>query len=280
MGADSSKVAEEILTFISTYGFDVVGGIVILIVGLFVAGFAKRLTYRLLGRSQRMDETVRIFFSSAVKMFIIGIVVIAVLSNFGVEIASLIAVFGAFGLAVGFAVQGVLSSVAAGVMLLLFRPFKAGDYIEAAGHGGTVKSLTLTTVELATPDNVQIILPNSQVWGAAIKNFSFYATRRVDLAVGIGYEDDIEAAKATIGGLIEADKRAHKDPAPVIVVTDLGDNSVNLAVRIWCDAPDYWSLRFDTIKAIKEKLDEAGINIPYPQRTVHLITEPGAAAGD
>jgi small conductance mechanosensitive channel len=224
MGEESSKVADEILTFISTYGLDVLGGIVILIVGLFVAGFAKRLTYKLLGRSQRMDETVRIFFSSAVKMFIIGIVIIAVLSNFGVEIASLIAVFGAFGLAVGFAVQGVLSSVAAGVMLLLFRPFKVGDYIEAGGHGGTVKSLTLTTVELATPDNVQIIVPNSQVWGAAIKNFSFHETRRVDVAVGIGYEDDIDAAKATINALIAADKRAHAEPALVIAVTGLGDN--------------------------------------------------------
>jgi len=245
----SSRVADEILTFISTYGLDVIGGIVILIVGLFFAGFAKRLTYRLLGRSERMDETVRGFFSSAVKMFIVAIVVIAVLSNFGVEIASLIAVFGAFGLAVGFALQGVLSSVAAGVMLLLFRPFKVGDFIEAGGHAGTVKSLTLTTVELATPDNVQIIVPNSEVWGSAIKNYSFHETRRIEIAVGIGYEDDIDAAQKTIGALIAADKRAHSDPAPVIAVTDLGDNSVNLTVRIWCNAVDYWDLRFEIGRA-------------------------------
>lgn len=275
MDAQTSDLLDTLITLVSTYGLDVVGGIVILIVGLFVAGMARRVTYRLLGRSERMDEAVRGFVASMVKVFVIAVTVIAVLSNFGIEIASLIAVLGAAGLAIGFALQGVLSNVAAGVMLLAFRPFKVGDFIETAGVAGTVKAQTLTTVELATPDNVQIIVPNGQVWGSAIRNFSFHETRRVDLAIGIGYEDSIDAASDAIAAVIAADKRALAEPAVLIAVAELADDAVQFTVRVWCKAGDYWPLRFDLMKGIKERLDAENITIPYPQRTVHVA---GAAA--
>ncbi len=273
---ESNGFLDQIMTYVTTYGIDVVGAIVILIVGLLIAGIAKRVTYRLLGRAKRMDELVRSFIATMVKSLVIVVVVIAVLSNLGVEIASLVAVIGAVGLAIGFALQGVFSNVAAGIMLLIFRPYKVGDFVETGGLSGTVKGMTLTTVELATPDNVQVIVPSGQIWGSAIKNYSFHETRRVDLSVGIGYDDDINAAHAAIMDEIGKDERPLKDPAPQIAVVELADNSVNLTVRVWCNAGDYWPLRFDLLKNVKERLDSDGISIPYPQRTVHLVRSEAA----
>ena len=216
------------------------------------------------------------FFGSLVKYVIIAITIIAVLNRFGVETTSLVAVVGAAGLAIGLALQGTLSNVAAGVMLLLFRPFKVGDYIEAAGLAGTVKSISLFVTEMATPDNVQIIAPNAQLWGAAVKNFSFHETRRVDLLIGIAYEDDIDKAMAAIHAVVGADSRSHDDPAPMVAVAELADSSVNLTVRVWCQAGDYWGLKFDLTKAVKERLDAEGITIPFPQVQTH-VTQVEAA---
>jgi small conductance mechanosensitive channel len=271
MSEDASGILDTIVTFITTYGLDVVGAIVILVVGLIAARIVGRVTYKVLGRTKRVDPLVRGFLANMAKYLVTIVVVIAVLSNLGVEIASLVAVIGAIGLAIGFALQGVLGNIAAGVMLLIFRPFKVGDFVETAGQSGTVKELTLTTVELATVDNVQVILPNGQVWGSAIKNYSYHETRRVDLAVGIGYEDDIDGAHSAIMDEINADSRALKDPEPQIAVVELGDNAVQLTVRVWCQSGDYWPLRFDLLKRLKERLDTDGISIPYPQRTVHLL---------
>ena len=195
---------------------------------------------------------------------------IAVLSQFGVQTASLIAVFGAAGLAVGLALQGTLSNVAAGVMLLLFRPFKVGDYIDGGGVSGTVKVISLFVTELATPDNVQIIAPNSQMWGTAIRNYSFHNTRRVDFLVGIDYGDNIDTAMATIRRVSGADTRVHRDPEPFVVVGELGDSSVNLIVRLWVNAADYWGVKFNLTKAFKEQLEADGITIPFPQQDVHM----------
>ena len=213
------------------------------------------------------------FFVSAVRYLVLVVTVLAVLSQFGVQMASLLVVLSTAGLAIGLALQGTLSNVAAGVMLLVFRPFKFGDFVEVAGHAGTVQSITLFVTEMSTSDNVEIVVPNAQVWGTSVVNFSHHATRRVEILVGIGYEDDIDKAMATITGVIEGDGRSHFDPAPLVGVTDLGDNSVNLTVRIWCNAADYWDMKLDLTKAIKEALDAAGVNIPYPQRTVHLVKE-------
>lgn len=273
MDIEQNPLVQDVLTFLSTYGLDVVGGIAILVIGYVLARLARRLTYGWLGRAKRLDETVRRLIAGLVKYAILAVTLIAVLSNFGIEVTSLIAVFGAAGLAIGLALQGVLSNVAAGVMILMFRPFKLGDFIEATGHSGTVKSINLTTVELATPDNVQILLPNGAVWGAAIKNYSFHPTRRVDLAIGIGYDDDIDKARSAIQSIIDGDTRALRDPEPMIVVTTLGDSAVEITARVWCNASDYWPLRFDLTKTLKERLDREGITIPYPQRTVHMVAD-------
>jgi small conductance mechanosensitive channel len=215
------------------------------------------------------------FFASLAKYLVLIFTGLMVLSQFGVQTASLIAVLGAAGLAIGLALQGTLSNVAAGVMILIFRPFKIGDYVEVAGQAGTVKAVTLFISELSTPDNVQIIVPNSQVWGSSVVNYSFHDTRRVDLALGISYEDNIEMAVAAINQTIGADDRVLKDPEPMVAVSELADSSVNFVIRVWCDAADYWALKFDMTRALKEKMDSEGISIPYPQQTVHMIQKSG-----
>lgn len=255
---------------LTTYGMSVLGGIVILIVGWMVAGWASRWTARALGRAKNVDAMLAGFLSNLVKYVVLAVTVLAVLSRFGVQTASLIAIFGAAGLAVGLALQGTLSQLAAGVMLLLFRPFKVGDYIDAGGTAGSVKAVGLFTTELATPDNVQIIVPNGSVWGATLKNYSFHPTRRVDFLLGIGYGDSIDGAAQAITEVIQADPRSHTDPAPQIVVGDLADSSVNIVVRVWTDAGDYWGLKFDLTKRFKEAFDAKGISIPFPQRDIHL----------
>lgn len=265
-----SAIIQSVTEVVATYGLNVLGAIVILVIGLIFAGWAQRTTRKALSKVNRLDETLRVFFASIVKYLIIILVILAVLNQFGVQTTSLIALVGAAGLAIGLAVQGTLSNVAAGVMLLIFRPFKVGDYIDAGGQAGTVRELGLFLTELNTPDNVRISVPNGSIWGSAIKNYSFNPTRRVDLLVGIAYEDDIDKAMASISAVITGDERTHKDPEPMIAVSELADSSVNLVVRIWCDAGNYWPLRFDMTKAIKERLDADGITIPFPQRDVHI----------
>ncbi len=271
-----TEVWQTVVSLVTTYGLSVVGAIVILVVGFVVAGWMRAAVRKALSKIERVDETLRGFFASLTYYAVVVFTVIAVLAQFGVETTSFIAVIGAAGLAIGLALQGTLSNVAAGVMLLLFRPFKVGDYIEGGGLAGTVKGITLFVTELATPDNVQIIAPNSQLWGAAIKNYSFHATRRVDLAIGIAYEDDIDRALAACIDEVQKDSRVIGDPAPMAAVTDLGDSSVNFTVRIWCAAADYWPLKFDMTKNLKNRMDAENITIPYPQRMVHAV--PAASA--
>ncbi len=273
MESEIKAVVDEVISLVTLYGLDVIGAIVILIVGLFLAGRADKLVRRMLSRSARIDDMLRSFFGSLAKYIIIAMTVIAVLNQFGVQTASLIAVVGAAGLAIGLALQGTLSNVAAGVMLLIFRPFKAGDYVEVGGRSGTIKALGLFVTEMATPDNVQIIIPNSQVWGSAVVNYSYHKTRRLDLALGIAYEADIGKAKAAVEDLITADARCHKEPAPLVAVGNLGDSSVDFVIRIWCDASEYWPLKWDMTRALKERMDTEGISIPYPQRTIHQAAE-------
>lgn len=273
MEENVSMIADEITSVVTLYGLQIIGAVAILVVGWIVAGWASRATGNGLRRVRNMDETLARFFVSAVRYLLLVVTGLLVLSQFGVQMASLLVVLSTAGLAIGLALQGTLSNVAAGVMLLLFRPFKIGDYVQVAGHGGTVKAITLFVTELATPDNVHIVVPNAQVWGASVVNYSHHETRRVDIVVGIGYEDDIDKAIATINGLIEVEERTLADPAPLVAVTDLGDSSVNFTVRMWCKGADYWGVKFDMTKKIKEALDAAGVNIPFPQRTVHLINE-------
>ncbi|WP_199899624.1 mechanosensitive ion channel family protein [Sneathiella glossodoripedis] len=269
---DLEVVAEELVTVLTTYGLDVIGAIIILIIGNIISKSVPKTVSALLNK-RNVDQTVVNFLGNLTRASILIITLLLVLAQFGVQTASLIAVLGAAGLAIGLALQGTLSNVAGGVMLLFFRPIKIGDFVEVAGHGGTVKAVNLFTTELATGDNVQIILPNASVWGSSIKNFSFHPTRRVDLVMGIGYDDDMDKARDLMLSLIEADERSLKDPAPMVVVSELADSSVNFTVRIWCKASDYWPLKFDMTKKMKEAFDREGISIPYPQRDVHLIKE-------
>lgn len=277
MSEDVAETWDLIVGIITTYGLDVVGGIIILIVGWMFAGWASRTVDSLLGKSPKMDETLRKFFASMVRYAVIIFTILAVLSQFGVETTSFIAVLGAMGLAVGLALQGTLGHVASGVMLLLFRPFKIGDFIDGGGVSGTVEAISLFTTTMNTPDNVHIIVPNGQLWDTAIKNFSHNSTRRVDMVMGIGYGDSIDDAMKAILEIANADERVHKDPAPMVAVGELADSSVNIIVRVWCNAGDYWGLKFDMTKAMKERFDADGISIPFPQRDVHLINSNDAA---
>ena len=255
------------------YGINIIGALVILIIGKMASGWAQRVVVKGLQKSGRVDLTLQGFLGNLARYLILVFTVIMVLAQFGIETTSVIAIFGAAGLAIGLALQGTLSNIAAGVMLLIFRPFKVGDYVEAAGTAGTVKGITLFITELATPDNVQILVPNAQVWGTTVKNYSHHPTRRVDFIVGIGYGDNIDQAIQTVHTVISADTRALKEPAPMVVVGNLGESSVDLTIRIWCNAADYWGLKFDLTKAFKEKLESAGISIPFPQRTLHMVKE-------
>jgi small conductance mechanosensitive channel len=264
---------QKVIDIISTWGLSVVGALAILVIGFMAAGWASRLTQSALGKTKKVDETLCHFLASVVRYAIIIFTLLAVLDRFGVETTSFIAVLGAAGLAVGLAFQGILSNIAAGVMLLLFRPFKVGQVIETGGIAGKVEVISLFTTELNTPDNVHIVVPNGQLWGAALKNFSHNATRRVDITVGIDYADDIGKAFDIMKAVIDRDTSIHADPAPAMMVTNLGESSVDIQVRLWCAADDYWGIKFDLNRQLKEALDAGGITIPFPQRTVHMSSQ-------
>ena len=264
------EVYVELAALVTSYGLEVLGAVVMLVVGLWLSGWAKRATAAGLSRVRRVDETLRSFFANLVKYVVLVLTVIAVLNQFGVQTASLIAVLGAAGLAIGLALQGTLSNVAAGVMLLLFRPLSVGQFVEAGGTMGTVKEINLFVTEIATLDNVKVIVPNSAIWGANIMNYSEYPTRRIDLVIGIAYDASIDKAMAILRAVMEADTRILPDPAPAMFVTNLGASSVDITVRVWCVAGDLWALKTDLNKHFKEALDEGGVEIPFPQMTLHM----------
>ncbi len=268
-----AETANHVIELVTAYGLQVVGAVAILIVGWIVAGWARRAAKTGLGKIKGMDETLRHFLSTMARYVVLAVTVVMVLERFGVQTASLITVLGAAGLAIGLALQGTLSNLAAGVMLLFFRPFKIGDFVDAAGVSGTVKLIGLFTTEMATPDNVKIIVPNKQLWDTSIKNFSANETRRVDFLLGIGYGDDIDKAFTVINGILDKDDRCLKDPERQIVVGNLGDSSVDIIVRVWCKAGDYWNVKFDMTKAFKQSFDAEGIEIPFPQRVVNMVQE-------
>jgi small conductance mechanosensitive channel len=265
----AQAIIDTATSLITDWGLQVVGAIAILIIGRMAAGWARRLTRNALERAE-IDPTLVPFLSKLVYYLLLAAVVIAVLSSFGVQTASLVAVLGAAGLAVGLALQGTLSNFASGVMLLIFRPFNVGDWVNAGGEAGSVVAIGLFATTLKTGDNIKIVIPNSQVSGGIIKNFNGFDTRRIDLVIGIGYDDDIGVAIDTISSIIAADDRVLSEPATQIAVSNLGDSSVDLVVRPWCSGSDYWGLRFDLTRAIKEGLEAAGCSIPYPQTDVHL----------
>ncbi len=265
-----SALMAEIYGLILAYGLDIVGALVILFAGWWLAGKLERAAAGVLGRVPHMDDTLRLFLSMVVRYAVIAITLVAVLSQFGVETTSIIAILGTAGLAIGLALQGTLQNIAAGVMLLLLRPFKAGDYIEGGGIGGTVQGIGLFVSTLKTGGGVYISAPNSQLWNTAITNYSRNPTRRIDIAVGIGYDDDVDKGLTLLLDLMADDDRILDDPAPRTMVKALSASSVDINMRCWCSIDDYWNLLFHLNKAAKETLDGAGISIPYPQRDVHL----------
>lgn len=270
MATTMRAVWEESVSFITEYGIGVLGATLTLIIGWKIASTAQRLLKRALAKTDYIDAMLEDFLASLLRYAILAVTLIAVLDQFGVETTSLVAVFGAAGLAVGLALQGTLSHVAAGVMLLILRPFKVGDYVDCAGLAGTVKSVTLFITRLETADKLEIIVPNGDVWGRPITNFSHNPDRRLDLVIGIDYGDDIGLALSVLEDLARAEPRIYADPPPFIHVQDLGDNAVNLLFRVWCGSGDYFVLKCDMTRKIKETFDSRGISFPFPQRTVHL----------
>ena len=270
------SVLNTAISMVSEWGLQVLGAIAVLIIGRWVAGMVRRGVTRGLERADT-DASLVPFLASMAYYLAITVVLIAVLNLFGIETTSLVAVLGAAGLAVGFALQGTLSNFAAGVMILVFRPFGIGDFVDAGGVSGTVDEIGIFVTTLHTPDNVRIIVPNAQIGIGTIKNFSANETRRIDLVMGISYNDDIGKAIEVMQGVLDRDSRILADPAPTIGVSELADSSVNLGVRPWCAAVDYWSTRFDLNRALKEDLEAAGCSIPYPQQDLHVIEMPKAS---
>jgi small conductance mechanosensitive channel len=272
MDKNTSEIMDQVITIITTFGIDVVGAIAILIVGWIAAGWAQNVTERALSNSKRIDMTLQKFFGSIVRYTIVIFTVLAVLQQFGVQTTSFLAVLGAAGLAIGLALQGTLSNVAAGVMLMIFRPFGIDDFIECGGLGGTVVSLGLFTTELKTPDGVFIVAPNSQLWGSALTNYSRNPTRRVKITLGIDYCESIDLAIDTAKKVVANEELVISDPEPQYVVGEMADSSVNIYVLVWVKTADYWTVFFNLNKNLKEACDEAGITIPYPQRSIHIET--------
>jgi small conductance mechanosensitive channel len=240
--------------------------LLVLIVGWVIAGWVSGVARRRINKTPQIDPTLGNFVASMIKWIILAIVLVAILGIFGIEATSLVAIMGAASLAVGLALQGTLSDLAAGVMLVIFRPYKLGQFVDIGGTSGTVKDLTLFTTELSTGDNVQIIIPNGKAWGTVITNYSANPTRRVDLTFGIDYGDDIDRAMEIILATARADARVLGNPEPWVRVTNLGDSSVDITTRLWCAAADYWELKFAMTKAVKEAFDKGGISIPYPHQ--------------
>ena len=268
-GFDAQALLGTLTELATTWGVRVIGALAVLIVGRMIAGSIRGAIRKLLTRG-KVDATLVPFISNITYYMVMAFVVIAVLGLFGIPTASVIAVLGAAGLAVGLALQGTLGNFAAGVMLLLFRPFKVGDFVDVGGTAGSVQEISIFNTVLNTPDNVRITVPNGVIFGQTIKNFSTNDTRRVDMVFGIGYGDDIARAIEIINKAVTADDRVLKDPAPVVAVSELADSSVNLVVRPWCRREDYWGVRWDLTRRLKEDLEAGGCNIPYPQHDVHL----------
>jgi small conductance mechanosensitive channel len=277
MEQDISGGMQDLQAIALDYSLDLVGATVILVVGWIVAGWIKVAVAKTLSRFPNADATVTKALSGLARYLILVLVLIAVLAEFGVQTASILAVLGTAGLAIGLAMQGTLSNIAAGFMLLMLRPFKIGDYIDAEGIAGTVEGIGLFTTEFTTFDGVYLVVPNGQIWSRSIANYSRLPTRRLDVPIGIAYDDDIDKAIGELMALLEGDERVLEDPAPQVMVKELADSSVNLNVRCWANADDYWALLFDLNKAAKERVEAAGCTIPFPQRDVHMIAAAPAA---
>jgi small conductance mechanosensitive channel len=268
-GLDAEKMSEMMDTYIIPWGINIVMAIVIYIIGKMIVGVLINVLGKVMARS-KYDDMLVDFVKAIARAILMLFVIIAALDQLGVDTTSLAAILAAGGLAIGLSLQGSLQNFAAGVMLLVFKPFKAGDFIEAGGATGVVKSISIFTTVMTTGDNKEIIVPNGGIYGGNITNYSAKETRRVDMVVGIGYDSDLKKAKDILNEMVAADERILKDPAPTVAVAELADSSVNFVVRPWVASGDYWGVKFDFNEAVKLRFDAEGISIPFPQMDVHV----------
>ena len=272
---DMNKYVEMLQTLAMSYGLQLIAAIVIFVIGKLLAKVLSRALGRAMQRA-KTDEILVKFVVNIAYAALLAFVILAALAQLGIQTTSFIAIIGAAGLAIGLALQGSLSNFAAGVMLIIFRPFKVGDFIEAAGTSGVVEEILIFSTKMKSPDNKQLYVPNGSILSGTIVNYSAKQQRRVDMVFGCGYGDDIKKAKALLEKIVADNPLVLDDPAATIGVLELGDNSVNFAVRPWVNTPDYWDARCQITQAVKQGFDEAGISIPFPQRDVHLIPNEAA----
>ena len=278
--ADATSFWQSTLEYLQTQGVEVgisVGigaakALAIFLIGKFLVGLLVRGISSVM-QKQSVDKTLETFICNLVRISLMVVVVIAAIGALGVQTTSFIAIFGAAGLAVGLALQGSLSNFASGVLIVLFRPYRVGDFIEAAGIAGSVEEVQILTTILKTGDNKQIIVPNSQIMDSIITNYSANDTRRVDMTIGVSYDDDLDKVRKTIEDLIAAEDRILPEPAPLIAISALADSSVNFVVRTWVNSGDYWGVMFDMTEAVKKRFDKEGISFPFPQQDVHLYKQ-------
>jgi small conductance mechanosensitive channel len=263
------KILEMIYGYLALYGLDVLAAVAILVIGRIASKLISFGVEKAMLKA-RVDKTLAGFTRGLCNILLMVVVIIAALTKLGVDTKSFIAILGAAGLAVGFALQGSLSNFAAGIMLITFKPFKVGDFVEIGGQKGFVREIHIFNTMLDSPDNIRVVIPNGQVTGGNILNYTVNGTRRVDLVIGVSYEDDLQKTELVLKGVLAEDKRILPEPEPVVAVSELADSSVNFVVRPWVKAADYWDVYFDLTAKIKTTLDENGISIPYPQRVVHL----------
>jgi small conductance mechanosensitive channel len=266
---DINQIIEKVSELVTIYGLKVVAAIAIFVVGRWIAKAISNMVRKMM-RKADLDQTLRRFVGNMVYIALLVFVVLAALSQLGIQTTSFIAILGAAGLAVGLALQGSLSNFAAGFLMILFRPFRVGDFIEGAGVSGTVEEIAIFTTTMVTPDNKTVIIPNASLTGDNIVNWTIKGTRRVDMVMGIGYDDDIDKAKQIMADVLAQEPRILQEPAPQIAMVELADSSVNFVVRPWVKHTDYWGVYMSVHEAIKKAFDAQGISISYPQRDVHV----------
>jgi len=266
---ESAPMMEQLQTVGVEWGLKIVSFLLVLIIGMWIAKMIKKGVVKMMEK-KGVDPTLTSFLASLFYVGLQAFVIIAALEKLNVKTASFIAILGAAGLAIGLALQGSLANFAAGVLMIIFKPFKVGDFIDAGGTMGSVLEIGIFTTVLKSPDNKKVIVPNAQLTGGVVTNVNAFGTRRLDLSAGIGYGDDIDKAHKVLAEIVAADERVLQDPAPKIAVNELGDSSVNFVVRPWVNSADYWDVYFEMTETIKKRFDEEGISIPFPQRDVHL----------
>lgn len=273
MGSISS---DKLVELVQSYGLPIIWAIIVFIVGRIVARIISNSVGKMMTKSN-VDETLIKFAKNMIYIALMIFVILAALGKLGIETTSFAAILAAAGLAIGLSLQGTLGNFASGIMLILFRPFKVGDFVEAGGVSGVVEEIQIFSTKMRSGDNKEITVPNGQIVGSTITNYSAKETRRVDMVIGVGYNDDLKKVRAVLEDILNSDERILKDPAVTIGVAELADSSVNFVVRPWVKSGDYWGVMFDTLETVKLRFDAEGISIPYPQQDLHIVKDEAAA---